>query len=161
LGWDWLDADAVLEMRSGKSIRQMFAEDGEPAFRDLESEILAELCQRQRHVIATGGGLVLRAENRDRLRAAGRVVWLTADPATLWQRLQEDAATPHRRPDLSSGGQAEIEELMRVRQPLYAACAHFTVDTVGRSAEDVAGIILKTWLAQSFSPLPSGERRES
>jgi shikimate kinase len=142
LGWKWLDADAVLEERHGRSIRAIFAEEGESAFRDKEAEVLAGLCALTEHVIATGGGIVLRSENRSRLRAAGRVVWLTAPAATLWDRLQRDATTAERRPVLTQGGLAEIEELLKVREPLYTACADLTIDTTERSPEDIVAAIM-------------------
>jgi shikimate kinase len=145
LGWAWLDADVVLQQRSGRTIREIFAEQGEPAFRDLEAALLAELCACPRHVIATGGGVILRADNRRRMKQAGRIIWLTAEPAVLWQRLQGDAASSQRRPDLSVGGLAEIEDLLRVRQPLYEACADWTVDTTHRSADEVVDMILHHW----------------
>src|SRR5262249_22264322 len=88
LGWDWLDADELLEPRHGGTIRQIFAEEGEAGFRDKEAALLTELCRCRQTVIATGGGVILRAENRQRLREAGLACWLTADAATLWQRLQ-------------------------------------------------------------------------
>ncbi|HEX4150325.1 MAG TPA: shikimate kinase, partial [Pirellulales bacterium] len=67
LGWQWLDADAELEARAGRSIAEIFAADGEEAFRNLESGVLAELGQRSRTVLATGGGVVLRDTNRELL----------------------------------------------------------------------------------------------
>jgi shikimate kinase len=147
LGWAWLDADVVLEQRSRRTIGEIFAVEGEPAFRDLESALLVELCQYTRHVIATGGGVILRADNRQRLKEAGRVVWLTAEAPILWQRLQSDAAT--HRPNLSVGGLAEIEEMLRVRQTHYEACADWTVDTTHRSPDEVVEIILaKKWGAK-------------
>src|SRR5262245_46431895 len=117
LGWQWLDADALLEVRAGRSIRRIFEEEGEAAFRRMESELLQELCNCQRHVIATGGGIVLKEANRRRLREAGRVVWLDADASTLWQRMQEDVTTAERRPNLTVGGLEEVEQLLRVREP--------------------------------------------
>ncbi len=142
LGWSWVDADEVLEARYGQSIRQIFAEEAERGFRDKEAAVLGELCRQQRCIIATGGGVILRAENRDLLRRTGFVVWLTADAPTIWERLQQDATTGERRPALSVGGLAEIEELLRVREPLYRAAAHCTIDTLGQSPEEVAGAIL-------------------
>ena len=150
LGWGWRDADLELERRHG-SIRQVFAAEGEAGFRDKEAAVLAELCGTPRQVIATGGGVVLRPENRERLRAAGRVVWLTADAETLWRRLQQDAATAERRPNLTVGGLAEVEELLRVRQPLYAACADWAVDTADRPPEEVARRIAEWLLASRAS----------
>jgi shikimate kinase len=149
LGWDWVDADTVLEARTGRNIREVFAAEGEAGFRTHESAALVELCQRQRHVIATGGGVVLAAENRQRLRQAGWVVWLTADAATLWQRLQQDAATTERRPNLTVGGRVEIEELLHRREPLYRACADVQIDTAGRSPEQVVELILAAWSART------------
>jgi shikimate kinase len=142
LGWDWLDADAVLEARQGHTIRRIFEEEGEEAFRRMESALLEELCRRQRHVIATGGGVVLSEANRQRMRAAGPVVWLSADALTLWQRMEEDKTTAERRPNLAGGGLAEVEELLRVREPLYRACAHVQIQTAGRSPEEIAEEIL-------------------
>lgn len=141
LGWDWLDADAELERRCGRSIRTLFAEEGEAGFRERESALLEELCGLHNHVIATGGGVVVREENRRRLRRAGRVVWLTADAPTLWERLQGDPATAGRRPDLTVGGMVEIEDLLRRRAPWYAECADWRVDTAGRTPREVAGAI--------------------
>jgi shikimate kinase len=144
LGWGWRDADAVLEEQAGRSIRQIFAEDGETTFRDMEAAVLADLAQLDRQVIATGGGVILRPDNRARLRA-GNVVWLSAPAAVLWQRLQHDATTTERRPDLAQGGVEEIEQLLRVRTPLYAASADWTVDTATQSPEEAAAGIYR-WL---------------
>jgi shikimate kinase len=142
LGWGWVDCDVELERRAGRTIRQIFAAEGEAGFRLREAELLEELCGVAGHVVATGGGVVLDPRNRERLRQAGRVVWLTADAATVWQRLQGDAATAERRPTLTVGGLAEVEELLRAREPLYRECAHTVVATAGRSPEEVVAEIL-------------------
>jgi shikimate kinase len=143
LGWDWADADAYLEAKHGQSIRTIFAEEGEAGFRDKEAAVLAELCGRTRLVLATGGGVVLRPENRERLKQAGPVIWLTADPQTILARMENDASTAERRPALTaSGGLQEIEELLRLREPLYRECASLTVDTTSRTAAEVVETIL-------------------
>jgi shikimate kinase len=142
LGWGWLDADAVLEERHGRSIREVFAEEGEAGFRDKEAAVLADLCRLRRHVVATGGGVVLREANRRLLREAGRVIWLTADVDTLWQRLQGDATIGERRPALTVGGRAEIADLLRQREPLYRACADGVVETARRTPEEIMAEIL-------------------
>src|SRR5882762_6964820 len=82
LGWDWVDADVEVELRAGRSIAAIFADRGEPAFRDLEATILADLIGRDREVLALGGGIVLRATNRTLLDQAGHVVWLIAAAET-------------------------------------------------------------------------------
>ncbi|MHB1426235.1 MAG: shikimate kinase [Gemmataceae bacterium] len=143
LGWDWLDADAELEARYGQSIRAIFAAEGEAGFRDKESAVLAELCRLRRNIIATGGGVVLRESNRALLRASGRVVWLTADVETLWRRLQGDDSTVERRPALTIGGRAEVEEIIRLREPLYRQCADLIVDTTGRVPKEIAAEIVR------------------
>jgi shikimate kinase len=143
LGWSWIDADGVLEERHGRSIRLIFEQEGEAGFREKEAAVLEELCRGRQQVIATGGGVVLRAANRERLRASGRVVWLTANARILWERLQTDATTRERRPPLAGGGLTEIEHLLEVRTPLYQACADFSVDTTGQTPETVAQQVLQ------------------
>jgi shikimate kinase len=145
LGWEAVDADAVLETRAGRSIRHIFLEDGEATFRRLEAAVLKRLCRRQHQVVATGGGVVLRPGNRRRLREAGGVIWLFADAKTLWRRLQADPLTAERRPDLSVGGLAEIREMLEVREPLYRACANLAVNTTGREPAEVVRGILSHW----------------
>ncbi len=155
IGWDWIDADSLLEARYRKSIRQIFADEGEAGFRDKEEQIFAELCQLQRCVVATGGGVILRDINRQRMRSAGKVVWLTADAQTIWQRLQADPATAEQRPPLTVGGLAEIEETLKMREPLYRGCADLIISTVGCSTEEIAHQIADTCIihvAKSWSP---------
>jgi len=139
LGWPAVDADVELERRAGKSIRQIFADDGERAFRDLESAVVASLAQGDRQVIALGGGAVLREENRQALAGRGPVVWLTASPETLWRRIAADGTTAERRPNLTAaGGLDEIRRLLAERTPLYAAAATWVVDAESRSPEQIA-----------------------
>jgi shikimate kinase len=145
LGWSWRDADAVLEERHGKTIRQIFADEGEAGFRAKEAAILQELCGLHDHVIATGGGVILQPENRALLKQ-GTVVWLKAPAEVLWLRLQQDGTTAERRPNLVQGGLTEIEEMLRVRTPLYEACQHLTVDTAERTPEQVAATVA-AWFA--------------
>lgn len=150
LGWSWLDADEELEKRYGQSIRAIFAAEGESGFRDKESAILAELCRLSHHVIATGGGVVLRPSNRELLRSAGRVVWLTADVETLWQRIQNDDSTMERRPTLTVGGREEIEQILCLREPFYRQCADFVVQTGVLSPAEAAAEILR-WMASGVA----------
>lgn len=144
LGWDWVDADVEVELRAGKSIAAIFADEGEPAFRDLESAVLADLVARRRCVVAAGGGVVGREANRALLARAGFVVWLKADVPTIVERLAADHTTAARRPNLTNaGGAAEIERLLAERAPWYAACSRLAVDTVGRDPADIAAEILE------------------
>src|SRR5690349_1810518 len=76
LGWPWIDADVELERRAGKSIKEIFAAEGETGFRDRESATLAELAHRDGWIVALGGGAVLREQNREAVTGRGPVVWL-------------------------------------------------------------------------------------
>ena len=145
LAWAFLDADAVLEDRAGRSIRDIFAADGEATFRDLEAVVLADLAKRTDTVIATGGGVVLREANRQLLAASGFVAWLTADAATLWARIQGDPTTAERRPALAGGGLDEVERLLAVREPLYRAIADVEVPVGAVSPDRAADAILAAW----------------
>lgn len=143
LGWDWLDADHEVERKAGRSIAAIFAEQGEPEFRDLESQTLAKLLGKTKLVIAAGGGVVIRCENRKLLRRAGAVVWLQASPETIWQRIQSDVTTTARRPNLTGfGGLAEVQALLAQRTPWYAECATLAVDTDGKGLPEISREIL-------------------
>ncbi len=144
LGWDWIDADVEIERRAGKSIARIFAEEGEPAFRDLEAEVIADLCRRDRLVLAAGGGAPLRPESRRAMREAGKVVWLTARPETILARMTTDATTTARRPNLTDKTPLEeIVELLQTREPVYRELADWAVDTEERTPEMVAEEILE------------------
>jgi shikimate kinase len=143
LGWDWIDADVEIEGRAGKSIARIFAEDGEPAFRDLEAEVIADLCRRERLVLAAGGGAPMRSESRQAMRAAGKVIWLKARPETILTRMSGDATTAARRPDLTDKGPLEeVVHLLQRRTPVYRESAHLELDTEGKSPEQIASEIL-------------------
>ncbi len=143
LDWPWIDADAELERRAAMTIKQIFAEQGEPSFRDLESTVLQELAARHSHIIALGGGVILRAENRQILKNHGKTVWLQASPEALQGRISDDPATADRRPNLTGqGGLAEIRTLLAKRTPLYAQCADLTIDAENKSPPEIARQII-------------------
>jgi shikimate kinase len=150
LGWAFVDADVLLEERAGRTIRDIFANEGETGFRDREEANLRELAARDRHVIATGGGIILRPSNRELLKATGFVVWLTASPEAIWERMQGDPTTAARRPALAQGGLAEVRELLSQREPHYRGIADVVVPTEGVSPEAVADAILAAWATKSF-----------
>lgn len=143
LGWDWVDADVEIELRAGKSIAAIFADDGEQGFRDLESAVVADLCGRERCVLALGGGAILREANQHAIARCGAVVWLTASVETLVARMAGDATTSARRPNLTNaGGRQEVEQLLAARAPIYRACATLEVDTEGKAPAEIAGEII-------------------
>src|SRR4029079_12405733 len=142
LGWDWVDADVEIERAAGKNIASIFENEGERGFREREANIVRQLCARDRTVIALGGGAILHEESRRTVAQTGRVVLLVASPESPWQRLQTDPTTAQRRPNLTTGGFAEIAAVLADRMPVYRQCAHVEVDTEGRTPQDVAAEVL-------------------
>lgn len=117
LGYRFFDTDALIEQVKGQSIPQIFAEVGEPGFRQLETQVLAELSAYKNLAIATGGGIVLNPINWSYLRH-GIVVWLDVNNEQLYARLQRD---PTPRPLLMDANPlAKLQMLQEQRQPLYA-----------------------------------------
>lgn len=143
LRWDWIDADVEIERRAGRSIAKIFAEQGEPAFRDIEAQVIADLCRRDRLVLAAGGGAPLRSESRRAMREAGLVVWLTARPETILARMTGDSTTTTRRPELTDKGPlAEIVHLLEVRTPIYQESSHLQLDTEGKTLDELVEAII-------------------
>ena len=156
LGWEWTDADVEIERRAGKSIARIFAEDGEPAFRDIEAQVIAELCRRSQLVLAAGGGAPLREESRRAMRQSGHVVWLTATPATIHARMTADATTADRRPSLTNRPPLdEIVQLLGRRAPIYRETAHQIVDTEGKAVEALTQEILDAFFAFQRQTTPA------
>jgi shikimate kinase len=142
LQWQWIDSDAEIERLAGRTIADIFARDGEAAFRDLESRIIIDLCGRDRLVLAAGGGAAMREENRLAMRR-GKVVWLTARPETILKRMSGDASTPQRRPSLTGQDPLqEIVQLLALREPMYRQAADLIIDTENRSPEELTAVIL-------------------
>ena len=152
LGWAFADADELIVERADKSIDRIFADDGEPAFRRLERDIIVEMTTRERVVISTGAGSVMHDDSLGTMLASGLVVALEAHPETIYKRLssiaEEDGAEAMVRPMLRSGGSDDplgrIESLKRERQWAYAR-AHWTVTTDAMSAEQAAHEVVRAW----------------
>jgi shikimate kinase len=142
LGWNWVDADAELERKQGKTIKQIFANEGEAAFREYEAAVLTELAAGDGTIAALGGGVVLREANRHLLKKRGKVVWLKAPAEVLLERIQGDATTAERRPNLTGqGGIEEIRTLLAQREPLYTAVADLQAQA-DRPPAEVANTII-------------------
>ncbi|WP_437229704.1 shikimate kinase [Planctomicrobium sp. SH661] len=143
LGWNYIDTDPLIEKRAGKSISQIFAEDGEPRFRDLESGELSSALAGGDVVVSAGGGAILREGNRQSMRAAGPVIWLVADLNTIAARISADPTTLARRPALTNRDPvSEIQEVLVQRQPLYAEAATITVQTDNRTPASIVDEIM-------------------
>jgi shikimate kinase len=136
-----LDTDALIEQRTGRTVRDIFSTDGEAAFRELEAEVLGEVLSSPRPVIvAAAGGVVLGEANRAALRRSGaRVVWLCADPATLVERVK---GGPHR-PLLDADPAGTLQRMFVEREALYREVADAIVLVDHRSAAEVAEAVLR------------------
>lgn len=142
LGFEWIDADPVVEQEASKTIAEIFASEGEVGFREREASVVSALARKRSTVVALGGGAVLRDDNCRAIKGVGPVVWLTASVDTILQRIANDLTTSTRRPNLTaSGGRAEIEELLALRTPRYRQCATLVVDTEGKTSAEVAAEI--------------------
>ena len=126
LGKQFVDADAELEHRLGVSIPTIFEIDGEEGFRDREESVLADLTCLANVVLSTGGGAVLRPNNRARLRENGTVVYLHAEPTTLYGRIRHSRNRPLLR---TADPLARLAELYSVRDALYRETATFVVES--------------------------------
>ena len=134
----FVDADHVIEKRTGVAIPVIFEIEGEAGFRRRESSVIGVLTQERDIVLATGGGVVLLEENRQAHRQHGTVVYLQADIETLVARTRRDRSQPL----LQTGDpRAKIEELLREREPIYRQVAHVVVDTGQRAPSSVANDI--------------------
>lgn len=148
LGWSYVDTDDLIVQKAGKPIPRIFAEDGEPHFRELEGQALRRACRRKKLVVATGGGMILDEDNRNLMTRKGMVVCLEAQPETIYQRLLRDAqegTNPMVRPLLQGTDPlGRIRHLKSYRQPMYAE-AHWTVQTDALTPDQVAEEVLRGW----------------
>lgn len=134
LHFTFLDTDHVIEARAGKTISEIFAEQGEPAFRELERKIVGELVTRKKTVISTGGGLPINPENLASLKIHSLVVCLWASPEKIWERVRNQT----HRPILNEADPlAKIRRLLEERAPYYRQ-ADVLLNTEMRSVKDVA-----------------------
>jgi len=148
LGWDLVDTDDEIVRIAGKPIPEIFAQDGEPHFRTLERQALANVCERSETVIATGGGIIMSAENREMMKRFGVVVCLEADPETIYRRLMIDSEKADKkvvRPLLAvEDPLARIKSLKESRQLFYDQ-ADWTVRTDHLTPDEVATELIRGW----------------
>jgi shikimate kinase len=136
LGRCFVETDDLIVAGDGRSIPDIFRQDGEEAFRRLEGEMLEALALKSGEVIATGGGLPCRDGRMEALRALGTVVWLRGDLPELAERARRIGGRP-----MLERSPTELEALFRAREPYYAR-AHVTVDTAGLGVDQVVARVL-------------------
>lgn len=126
LALPFFDSDQIIEKRLGESIRAFFEREGEDRFRELEAAVVAELVGAPSCVLSTGGGVVVRADNREYLRSHCRVVYLHSSPAEVFRRLRHDRTRPLLQVE---DPLARLKDLYAARDPLYRETAHFVIET--------------------------------
>ena len=141
LSKEFIELDALIEQKAGKPIPEIFQQDGEVAFRELEIEVTKEVSQKKNVVIACGGGVVLNQINIDRLKKESLIVYLTASPEVILRRTLSDT---NERPLLEATNKdLAVKELLRFRQPFYERAAEITIDTSKLDIDSVVGQIIE------------------
>ncbi len=132
------DMDELVETRTGRSIKEMVAENGWAYFREREGEIVREITTFQKSIIATGGGAVMDEGNVSILKKHGLLIWLRADVKTIVGRIQGDLNSIVRRPSFSQDGIIrETEDVLKIRMPVYERLADFSIDTANKNIDEI------------------------
>lgn len=139
LSMDFVDSDHEIEIRTGANIPLIFDLEGEAGFRQREMDVIDDLSQRKRLVLATGGGAVLKAENRRHLHDRGIVIYLHTDIDQLLDRTRHDRTRPLLQ---TENPRKKFEELMALREPLYRETAHIVINTGQQSISHTVNKII-------------------
>ncbi|OGN91162.1 MAG: 3-dehydroquinate synthase [Chloroflexi bacterium RBG_13_48_17] len=148
LNWTFIDTDEEIVKLSGKTIPEIFKQDGEEKFRWLESQVLKQACHKEQMVIATGGGAIIDPKNQNLLLETSVVVCLEAKPETIYQRLLHDtlySASPVVRPLLAGDNPLERIKQLKTKRQSYYAIADWTVHTDNLTVDEVSQEITKGW----------------
>jgi shikimate kinase len=146
LGKPFVDVDDLIVGKARKSIREVFAQDGEPFFRDLETEAMKEISLLPDHVIGLGGGSLGREENRRVIRDARHaVIYLKCEPIELHRRIRSDPQSSLTRPNLTSlgGGIEEIQQMLAAREPLYQDLMTTEIDVTRLTPDEAVASIIQ------------------
>lgn len=139
-GYTFVDTDEMIEKQQGRTIREIFAADGEAAFRDMETALLHQMIaeKKEQLIISTGGGMPVREENRPLLASLGTVVYLKVQPETVYSRIKDDT----KRPLLQCADPlTRIREMLAVRGPVYEAAAQKIIQADGLKHTEIAALI--------------------
>lgn len=135
----FVDSDHAVEQRVGCSVRAFFEREGEATFRDVEEDVIDELTQQSSQVLSTGGGAVLRSNNRQHLRERSKVIYLKSSADELYRRLKNDTNRPLLQVPDPLG---RLRELFVQRDPLYKETAHFVLETGRPSVSTLVNMIV-------------------
>lgn len=140
LGKNFIDSDREIEERTGATIPLIFELEGEHGFRDREQAVLDDITRHDNIILATGGGAILRAENREYLKSRGTVIYLHANIEHLLRRTSKDKNRPLLQTD---NPRQKLLDLMKDRDPLYRETANIIVETNDRSVRSVVNFLVK------------------
>ena len=144
IGWSFVDSDIWVIKACGKSIQDIIDTEGWNAFRRLEHSTIKQICTNDRQVVATGGGVVLDADNVKAIKNSGMVVWLDASAETIRKRMVEDKNSEHFRPALTDRGRLEeIEDMLSQRNPYYESASDFFIYTDNVPVNEIIQKIIK------------------
>jgi len=145
-GMEFVDTDELIVQKAGKPISQIFADDGELYFRDLEAKTIEEASHKSGRIISTGGGAVLREENMANLKKTGIVFYLEAPAQILYDRVKDDTSRPLLKVD---NPLEKLEQLLAQRRSHYET-ADFKVNTGGKSLEETSKLVLELYQTRSM-----------
>ncbi|MDD5455870.1 MAG: shikimate kinase, partial [Candidatus Margulisbacteria bacterium] len=137
-GYTFIDSDEQLEKTAARKISEIFENEGETYFRDLETEVLQKICKKSKQIVSTGGGIILRENNVRMMRENGIVFWLAAKPQTIYERIKDEA----HRPLINTGEDkkqvmAKIETMLEQRFDLYNSSADVIINTEEIAVQDL------------------------
>ena len=147
---DWVDTDELIELSAEKPIAQIFAEDGEADFRQLEHEAIRSVAGPTNDgsplIVSLGGGAITFDNNRDLIAASGKTVYLRGTVDTLWQRINTDPNSGQLRPDLTDqGGRAEVQQMLDSRRDIYESNSDLQLDIDSLAPDAIAQAIVDWW----------------
>ena len=135
LGYEFIDLDDEIEKRTGKTIPEIFMDDGEPRFRELERDLVIELSRKDGYVIGCGGGAMADLVNAEALRESSTLVYLTASVEEILERTGKESHRPLLKVD---DPRKTVEKLIAKRKPVYERYAEVIIDTTGKTPESVS-----------------------
>ena len=141
LDWPLLDVDYGIEQQSGMTLKALFEEQGEPQYREVERQVVAQMCARDPAVISFGAGTIIEPANQRLVHDRSLVVYLELPAEELWRRMQADPRSATTRPNLSCGGFEEVVAMLERRSLVYERCAHLRLDGA-LAAEQLAAQIV-------------------
>ena len=144
-GYTFMDTDELIEQQQGRTISEIFAADGEEAFREMETKLLEQMLEekKERLVISTGGGMPLREENKTLLVGLGVVFYLKLEPETVYNRIKDDTKRPLLQCD---NPLARIKEMLAVRGPVYESAAQHIIQVDGIKQNEIAEQIIMLYM---------------